>query len=707
MTDVGACTNDGGLRCLCPGATCIPPFALTSGVLTPEEDVRVKVQVLGAAITYGARGPEVDVRVSANGEPLFGNQDIDGGEETSLVLNNGGPLNFTLSARYLWFFRKTYTTNSDIQQFLYLRNGDSLPDIPGFANQLALRSLLAAFLTTDGRMALQDNQIIYAAELGVRMSPGQPLPAAADFNDAVFLVTVEKPSPAPWCGPGGPVSTPSPTAPPSPLVTSPDDSCNVSLVVRFQTTRNSGGGNRGDKGNLAPRVDIKYRNGSMETFADGAIIPLIAGGRRLHDPQVERNVPGLSLRRRERRIDLSLYGGHGSRRPGMEELEATLELQGGVFTSFRNAPKSHGAHSGPLEQQGDGVYELGNPGQDELVFTPGTSQARWYSTVTTDSDSFTLFYEPTVGADGCRGKCLPPQLFTIGADGRIHFPAPVHVHVQFLGGAGVYLPLDPETVVEPSVDVEDDSGWTTVFETVPDRGTEFLLSSRRSLALRFRGKLRWFPLPILAPGQWGRLVQILTRESPLPPALTIDRAALPDFLQAVITPDGSLNIGPDEALVLVDFNADNPTYRALALLLSFEPVEKPTCTVSAPPPSPAPTSTASPSPTTTPPPESSPSPSPTPTIPATPPTSCTSAAECNDGQFCTVDTCESGVCSHTSKDCSDGNLCTRDFCREDLDLCDHSFGNCLEPLCSITCSEGTTCHPTCGTCSTTCPPTFP
>lgn len=51
----------------------------------------------------------------------------------------------------------------------------------------------------------------------------------------------------------------------------------------------------------------------------------------------------------------------------------------------------------------------------------------------------------------------------------------------------------------------------------------------------------------------------------------------------------------------------------------------------------------------------------------TPPASCTSSSDCDDGDACTVDTCDSGICKNvplctSDAACNDGNTCTSDVC---------------------------------------------
>lgn len=56
---------------------------------------------------------------------------------------------------------------------------------------------------------------------------------------------------------------------------------------------------------------------------------------------------------------------------------------------------------------------------------------------------------------------------------------------------------------------------------------------------------------------------------------------------------------------------------------------------------------------------------------------CTTAADCDDGALCTIDTCNGGFCFHALVQCDDGNPCTADFCRISDGGCDHdALPNC-------------------------------
>ena len=75
---------------------------------------------------------------------------------------------------------------------------------------------------------------------------------------------------------------------------------------------------------------------------------------------------------------------------------------------------------------------------------------------------------------------------------------------------------------------------------------------------------------------------------------------------------------------------------------------------------------------------------------------CSSGAECDDGNPCTVDACASaGVCAHTPLSCDDGLACT-------IDTCEPSSGGCLHPPDPARCTDGLWCNGT-----ETCDPASP
>ena len=61
---------------------------------------------------------------------------------------------------------------------------------------------------------------------------------------------------------------------------------------------------------------------------------------------------------------------------------------------------------------------------------------------------------------------------------------------------------------------------------------------------------------------------------------------------------------------------------------------------------------------------------------------CQEDGECDDGDYCTSDTCIDGLCLNQGKDCYDGNKCTDDSC-------DPATGQCQNP--QLECDDGNTC----------------
>jgi hypothetical protein len=62
---------------------------------------------------------------------------------------------------------------------------------------------------------------------------------------------------------------------------------------------------------------------------------------------------------------------------------------------------------------------------------------------------------------------------------------------------------------------------------------------------------------------------------------------------------------------------------------------------------------------------------------------CTMNSQCNDGNFCTVNTCNNGRCVTTPRDCNDNRSCT-------IDGCNPSFGCTHEPD-NAACNDGIDC----------------
>jgi hypothetical protein len=73
---------------------------------------------------------------------------------------------------------------------------------------------------------------------------------------------------------------------------------------------------------------------------------------------------------------------------------------------------------------------------------------------------------------------------------------------------------------------------------------------------------------------------------------------------------------------------------------------------------------------------------------------CVEAADCEDGDYCTVDKCVAGECLHQDKNCNDSNKCTEDWCDAETGQCQHEASQCDDgnPCTWDSCLPGTGCE---------------
>ncbi len=189
-------------------------FQIVAGQVVPGEDFTARVDILGAAITYGAGG--YDIPVTANldmgltkVEP-WGNINF----AISSNLNDGlNPRSHSLPAIYpagtpisieatswkrkttpsgldftldsSWIKNLTHNSSGPNPFVLVLRDGDAVPAIEGFSNQASIADFVAGYVV-GGRISLAPNRAIYLFELGTTDLSS----SAADFQDLVALVTL-------------------------------------------------------------------------------------------------------------------------------------------------------------------------------------------------------------------------------------------------------------------------------------------------------------------------------------------------------------------------------------------------------------------------------------------------------------------------------------------------------------------------------------
>jgi len=190
-------------------------FNIQDGNVVPSESFAAQITVVGAAITYGGLyNVPVTLKCSLDNDEynpfgeftqaVTGNVNDDQNPRTYTFPDIYPPnTEISITARS-WLKKNSWysgnsndhwtplmTVNSDDNSpyVLVLRDGDPVPNIPGFMDQNSIEDFLAPYIDVeDNEVELEDNQAIYLFELGTSdlNSP------AADFQDLVVLVNLAK-----------------------------------------------------------------------------------------------------------------------------------------------------------------------------------------------------------------------------------------------------------------------------------------------------------------------------------------------------------------------------------------------------------------------------------------------------------------------------------------------------------------------------------
>jgi len=181
------------------GSACADRFSVAAdGTITTTGAVDVTYRVLGSAVTYGAGGPEVNVYVSRKNltgnsySDLFSGSDVDGGETQTVTNYTNGKQVVVKVRGYFrqsgWMtFDQTYRSNDQTGHIVILRNGAALPNYPAFNNQQSLQQFLRDVIVNNV-ISIGQYDLLILVELGSLTS------SAADFQDAVILVSFSQPS---------------------------------------------------------------------------------------------------------------------------------------------------------------------------------------------------------------------------------------------------------------------------------------------------------------------------------------------------------------------------------------------------------------------------------------------------------------------------------------------------------------------------------
>ncbi|MCM8529823.1 MAG: type II secretion system GspH family protein [Lentisphaeraceae bacterium] len=189
-------------------------FDVSYDTITLNDDATVTYKVLGAAISYGG---QYDMAVTTQFQitdpdgqtaatPVFG----DYGDAVDGNVNDGAQQEFTPDSAYpagteivteatSWKKRRSRYSGDDSSHWsVYmevddsnttntqvLMNGNDVPNINGYLDQGDVESFLDGYIDENGKIVLEDNQVILLFELGTTNMDS----SSADFQDLVILVT--------------------------------------------------------------------------------------------------------------------------------------------------------------------------------------------------------------------------------------------------------------------------------------------------------------------------------------------------------------------------------------------------------------------------------------------------------------------------------------------------------------------------------------
>jgi Tfp pilus assembly protein PilE len=199
------------------------PFAINGGVITPSEEFNTSMNCIGAAFTISGYQVAITARLKVGttavepwgtyNDPSHANLI---GQNTAYSFPDVYDPNTPVSVEgWAWYRSSSHSSwtqynhvNSDPSndRVKVLRDGDPVPNTPGFAGQLSAKQYLEDYISDDGTtMKLSPTQAIFLFEF----TTASLTSSSADFQDMVILASFTPPGSSGNNGNGNGNSTPS------------------------------------------------------------------------------------------------------------------------------------------------------------------------------------------------------------------------------------------------------------------------------------------------------------------------------------------------------------------------------------------------------------------------------------------------------------------------------------------------------------------
>ncbi len=187
---------------------CAVPFHVdTDGTLVTEATSDVTLKIAGSYGTYGERGPQIGVRTrisfddGTTWQPLFDYRILKGGE---VALFHNVPTDshilLDFDGRYSWVFHQTAQSNIDDGHVRVARNGQVVANVPALLDRGSLRGFFGTLLTSGARANIGTHDVLFAVEMS-------DIDDTADYQDAVVVLSIDKPAGTAGCGQASSVSS--------------------------------------------------------------------------------------------------------------------------------------------------------------------------------------------------------------------------------------------------------------------------------------------------------------------------------------------------------------------------------------------------------------------------------------------------------------------------------------------------------------------